>query len=55
MDTVIINGKVIMENKVITTIDEERVMAKVQENANELASVLGLGNNQWGVRTPNLF
>ncbi|MDD6436001.1 MAG: amidohydrolase [Clostridiales bacterium] len=55
VDTVIINGKVIMENKVITTIDEERVMAKVQENANELASVLGLGNNQWGVRTPNLF
>jgi 5-methylthioadenosine/S-adenosylhomocysteine deaminase len=36
VDTVIINGKVVMENRKITTIDEELVWAQVEERAKRL-------------------
>lgn len=55
VNTVIINGKVIMKNNEIKTVDEEKVIARVQENANKLAKELNLGNSQWGKRMPLMF
>ena len=41
VDTVMVKGKILMEGRVLTTIDEEKVYFKV----NEIARRLGIGEN----------
>ncbi len=50
IETSIIDGKVVMENNQITTIDEEKVLYKTQQIASKLIADIGLGNVQWGKR-----
>jgi 5-methylthioadenosine/S-adenosylhomocysteine deaminase len=40
VDTVIINGKVVMENRQLLTIDEKEVMCRVREIAVQINSSL---------------
>jgi 5-methylthioadenosine/S-adenosylhomocysteine deaminase len=36
VDTVIVDGKIVMENRIIKRVDENKVIEKAQENAIEL-------------------
>jgi 5-methylthioadenosine/S-adenosylhomocysteine deaminase len=46
VDTVLINGKVIMQDRRLLTIDEGRVMEEVREIAARIKSSLGWGRKQ---------
>jgi 5-methylthioadenosine/S-adenosylhomocysteine deaminase len=46
VDTVLINGKVVMQNRRLLTIDEERVMEKVREIAARVKRGLDLDRKQ---------
>ncbi|MCC0783450.1 hypothetical protein IR152_10215 [Clostridioides sp. ES-S-0108-01] len=48
IETSIIDGKVIMENNQIITVDEEKILHKTQQILNKLIANVGLGNVQWG-------
>jgi 5-methylthioadenosine/S-adenosylhomocysteine deaminase len=43
VDTVIINGKIVMENRRITTVDEEEIKQKVREIASHIKENLDIG------------
>ena len=52
VQTVVIDGEVVMEDRVITKIDEQKIIRETQEIAQGLVKDLGLGNDQWGERMP---
>jgi 5-methylthioadenosine/S-adenosylhomocysteine deaminase len=50
--TLIVNGKILMENRVVKTMDEEKVLEKAQEHAEQIAQKSGLtevGKPRWPV------
>jgi 5-methylthioadenosine/S-adenosylhomocysteine deaminase len=48
IETVVVAGKVLMENGSLTCIDEEEALDKLQEIAYKIREKSGLGNHQWG-------
>ncbi|MCI8477140.1 MAG: amidohydrolase [Oscillospiraceae bacterium] len=52
--TVVIDGKVVLEEGRMTTIDEEKVIQETQRLAVRLVEKSGLGNLQWGLKMPLL-
>jgi len=47
VDTTVVNGKVILEEGKIITVDEEAALLRLQEVAYKLRERVGLGNTQW--------
>lgn len=52
--TVLIEGKVVLKDGHLTTIDEEKTIWQAQRLAAKLAEKSGLGNVQWGRKVPPL-
>lgn len=50
--TVVIGGKVVMENGHMTTVDEDKVIREAHRLGTRLVERSGLGNVQWGHKVP---
>ncbi len=48
METVLVEGRPVLENGQITCVDEEKILYEAQRLADKLAEKSGLGNTQWG-------
>ena len=48
VDTLIVDGKVVLRKGQFTMLDEERILARTQELGRELAQQTGLSSSQWG-------
>lgn len=48
IETTIVDGKIVLENGRITSVNEEEALFRLQEAAYELRKRTGLGNRQWG-------
>ena len=53
--TVVIEGRIVLEDGRMTTIDEEKVAWETQRLAVRLVEKSGLGNLQWGQKVPLLY
>ncbi|MCD7995098.1 MAG: amidohydrolase [Clostridia bacterium] len=54
IESVMVDGVFVMEQKHMTMIDEEKVLYATQKAAEKLISEVGLGNTQWGRKIGNL-
>lgn len=54
IESVMVDGVFVMENKKMTMIDEEKVLHDTQRIAARLIKDVGLGNTQWGKKIENL-
>ncbi|MGN8875928.1 amidohydrolase family protein [Pseudoflavonifractor sp. HCP28S3_F10] len=52
--TVLVDGKVVLENGHMTTVDEEKILREAQRLGARLVERSGLGNVQWGQKMPPL-
>ena len=48
----VIDGKVVLEDGHMTTVDEEKVIREAQRLGARLVEKSGLGNVQWGQKMP---
>lgn len=52
VESVMVDGKWILEKGAVTTVDEEKVLWETQRVAEKLIGRSGLGNSQWGKKLP---
>lgn len=54
VESVMVDGRFVMENYRLTTVDEEKILYNTQKAAQKLVKQVGLGNSQWGHKIENL-
>ena len=54
IESVMVDGVMVLDHGVITTVDEQQVLRQAQRLGDRLAERSGLGNTQWGQKMPLL-